>query len=605
MMDLSNRPEKTVVHCLIGNAKDAPNKVGYRFKKSGKWVNVTWKEAAEIAKNVAYGLHKLGIEKGDKVAIIATTRFEWVMSDLGIMMLGAITVPVYPTLLPHNIEYILNHSDSVAVFAENKEQTDKLLRIRDKLPKVKKVIVYDWDSSLEKDDWFLKWEEFLKIGEEEKKKTHDLVDKWLDRITEEDVATIIYTSGTTGLPKGAMIIHRNIMSNARDVGKILEHKEGEVTIGYLPISHAYERINALGAVVHRLVYGIAESLEKVGENLREIRPTLLPGVPRVYEKLYQRINNMIEDSPPFKKKIFLWAKKVGKEMLEYKEKNKKPPLSLRIQYALANKLVFDKLREAIGGRLKFGITAAAPLSPEIIKFFQSLGIPLYEGYGMTECMAPATMNTPDNNKIGTVGRPLPSVQIKIAEDGEILIKGPNVFKGYYKNEEETRKTIDEEGWLHTGDLGEIDEDGYLKITGRKKELIITAGGKNISPQEIENVFGQNPYITHIVPYGDQKKFLTAVISPNREELEKWAKEKGIQYDNFASLTKHPEVIKFYKELVEKYNKLLPSYETIKYFILADHEFSIETGEITPTLKVKKNVVISRYKEELDKLYPPE
>lgn len=604
MMDLSNRPEKTVVHCLFGNAKDAPDGVSYKFKKGGRWVSVTWKEAADIVLKVAYGLHSLGVERGDKVSILSTTRFEWIMADLGIMTLGAITVPIYPTLLPHNIEYIVNHSDSVMVFAENREQLEKLRSIRDKIPNVRKVIVFDWDESMG-NEWVLSWDKLLEMGKKERESNPELYKKWLDAIDEEDVATIIYTSGTTGLPKGAMIMHKNIMSNARDVGKILEHEEGEVTIGYLPISHAYERINALGAVVHRLIYGVAESLEKVGENLRDIKPSLLPGVPRVYEKLYQRINQMIEDSPPLKKKIFLWAKNVGERMIEYKETGKNPPFSLMIQYKIADKLVFDKLREAVGGRLKLGITAAAPLSPEIIKFFQSLGIPLYEGYGMTECMAPATMNTPDVNKIGTVGKPLPSVEIRISEDGEILIKGNNVFKGYYKNEEETQKTIDEDGWLHTGDLGEIDEDGFLKITGRKKELIITAGGKNISPQEIENVFGQDPYITHIVPYGDQKKFLTAVISPNREELEKWAKEKGIEYKDFAELTKKPEVIEFYKSLVEKYNKHLPSYETIKYFILADHEFSIETGEITPTLKVKKNVVISKYREQLDKLYPPE
>ncbi len=604
MMNLSTRPEKTVVHCLFGNADQTPEQTGYKLKRNGIWVEVSWKEAANIVLKVAYGLYSLGVKREEKVSIVAQTRFEWIMSDLGIMTLGAITIPIYPTLLPHNIEYIINHSDTVLVFAENKEQVDKLYRIKEKIPNVRKVVVFDWDDSFN-DDWLMKWDDLLKMGEEAQKKEPELYKKWLDQISEEDVATIIYTSGTTGLPKGAMIIHRNIMANARDVGKILEHEEKEFTIGYLPVSHAYERINALGAVVHRLVYGIAESLDKVGENLRDIRPSLLPGVPRVYEKLYQRINQMIEESPPLKKKIFNWAKKVGEEMLKYKEKGRNPPLSLRVKYAVANKLVFEKLREAVGGKLKFGITAAAPLSPEIIKFFQSLGIPLYEGYGMTECMAPATMNTPKENKIGTVGKPLPSAQIKIAEDGEILIKGPSVFIGYYKNEEETRKTLDDEGWLHTGDLGELDEDGFLKITGRKKELIITAGGKNISPQEIENTFGQDPYITHIVPYGDQKKFLTAVISPNREELEKWAKEKGIKYSSFEELTKHPEVQKFYKELVDKYNKLLPSYETIKYFILADHEFSIETGEITPTLKVKKNVVISRYRDELEKLYPPE
>ncbi len=599
-----SRNEKTIVEAFFANSVEKPDQKAYLFKREGRWTEVSWKEASEIVLDVSYGLYALGVGRGEKVSIVAQTRFEWVMADLGIMTLGAVTVPIYPTLLPHNMEYIINHSDSVLVFAEDKEQLDKLYQVKEKIVNVRKVILFDEVDNMD-DEWLMSWDDLLSSGREIRREKPELYKEWLRRISEDDVATIIYTSGTTGLPKGAMIIHRNIMSNAIDVGKMLEHEEEEVTIGYLPISHAYERINALGAIAQRLVYGIAESIDKVGENLREIKPNLLPGVPRVYEKLYQRIVGMIEESPPLKKKIFNWARRIGEEMLSYREKGKSPPLSLRLKYAIANKLVFDKLREAVGGNLRFGITAAAPLSPEIIKFFQSLGIPLYEGYGMTECMAPATMNTPGENRIGTVGKPLPSVRIRIAEDGEILIKGPNVFIGYYKNEEETRKALDEDGWLHSGDLGEIDEDGFLKITGRKKELIITAGGKNISPQEIENTFGQDPFITHIVPYGDQKKFLTAVISPSREELEKWAKERGIEYSSFEELTRHPEVKKLYEELVNKYNKLLPSYETIKYFILADHEFSIETGEITPTLKVKKNVVISRYRDELEKLYPPE
>ena len=600
---LSNDFLSTVIHNFYENQRIAPACPAYMFKKNGQWIKVNWNDASQIASKIAYGLDKIGLKKGEMAAILSTTRYEWIISDMGILSLGAVTIPVYPTLLENNIKYILNHSQSKIIFVENDEQLKKVNNIRNDLEYLEQIVVFTLSDNSLKTENVLTWEELLEIGKKAKEKAPKKLSRWLKSIKENDLATIIYTSGTTGLPKGAMISHKNIMANCIDVGNILEREEGYYTIGYLPLSHAYERINEFGAITHRLVYAFAESLEKVGENIGEIKPHLLPGVPRVYEKIYQKIMKSIEDASPLKRKIFSWARGIGEEVFSYKEKNEQIPLTLQTKYFIAKKVVFDKLKSAFGDRLMYGITAAAPLAPEILMFYQSLDIPLFEGYGMTECMAPATLNVPGNMKLGTVGKPLPSMDIKIADDGEILLKGPAVFMGYYKDEAETEKTLDEKGWLHTGDLGEIDKDGFLKITGRKKELIITAGGKNISPQEIENIFSQNRFLSHIVPYGDMKKFLTAVISPSEEDLVLWAKEKGLKYDNFSQLTKLKEVKNLYDSIVHESNKLLPSYETIKFYILADHEFSIETGEITPTMKVKKKVVIEKYRAKLDKLYP--
>ena len=593
----------TVVHNFYENQRIAPVCTAYEYKNNGQWVKVNWNEATELASFVAYGLWKLGLKKNDMAAILSTTRYEWIISDMGILTLGAVTIPVYPTLLEKNIEYILNHSESKIIFVEDDQQLKKIINIKENLEFLEKIVIMDLNDSTLKTDDIITFDELVEEGKREKETMPEKINQWLKNIKEESLATIIYTSGTTGLPKGAMISHKNIMANCIDVGSVLEREEGYYTIGYLPLSHAYERINEFGSITHRLVYAFAESLEKVGENIGEISPHLLPGVPRVYEKIYQKIMKSIEMATPLKRKIFNTARKIGEEVFAYKEQKKSVPFALQLKYKIAQKVVFEKLKSALGDRLIYGITAAAPLSPEILMFYQSLDIPLFEGYGMTECMAPATLNVPDAMKIGTVGKPLPSMKIQIASDGEILLKGPAVFMGYYKNDGETKQALDENGWLHTGDLGEIDNDGFIKITGRKKELIITAGGKNISPQEIENVFSQSRYLSHIVPYGDMKKFLTAVISPSEEELVIWAKDKGLKYDDFSQLTKLKEVTALYDSIVFELNKNLPSYETIKFYIIADHEFSIETGEITPTMKVKKKIVVEKYKGKLDSLYP--
>ena len=351
-----------------------------------------------------------------------------------------------------------------------------------------------------------------------------------------------------------------------------------------------------------MIYAYAENLDSVAKNIGEVRPTILPGVPRVYEKIYARIINQIENGPKIKKKLFQWALKIGKASLPYRLEQKPMPPGIRLKYTLAKVLVFHKISGKLGGRLRIGITAAAPLSPSIIEFFNALGIPIYEGYGMTETFAPAVVSFGKNFKIGYVGKPLPSMQVKIGDDGEILMKGPAVFKGYYKKPEGTPAMIDGEGWLHSGDLGDIDKDGFVRVTGRKKDLIITAGGKNITPQNIENIFTSDPFIAQCVPYGDNRKYLTAVLVVNEQDITAWAKQNNILFKDYKDLIQNPQVYAFIKQKADKLNERLASFETIKKFIISDHDFTLESGELTPTMKVKKNKVIEKFKSQLDALY---
>jgi len=497
----------------------------------------------------------------------------------------------------------MENSDARAIFVEDEEQLAKVMQVRDNLPLLKKVIVFRGERA-SNGDFTVGFKEFQEFGEKQSFRYKQQLRTEAGEIAGNDLATIIYTSGTTGVPKGVMLSHENIIFNIRALDKIFISSKGDRALAYLPLSHVFERFNQFVAIYRGNPYAFAESLEKMAENLGEIKPASIAGVPRVYEKIYQRINEQVENGPALARLIFNWALRVGKRMIPYQEKAEKLPFFLGWQFRLANLLVFKKIKERLGGKVKYCICSAAPISKEILEFFLSLNIGMYEGYGMTETTAPTSMNYPGRNRAGTVGPPFPAVECRIAEDGEILIKGGNVFLGYYKMPEETKKTL-EDGWLHTGHLGEIDEDGYLSITGRKKELIITSGAKHVAPNKLENLFGSSPYISQIVPYGDKRKYLTAIISINEEAVSNYARENGIELKSYADLARHPKIFDLIKGIVEEKNRLLASFETIKKFVILDHDFSIESGELTPTLKVKKHVVYQRYKDLLDGMYEEE
>ncbi len=579
-----------------------PAKVGMMYKRNGSYQPITFGEMKEGVEKLAAGLAAIGVKKGDKVILLSENRFEWAYSDYAILTIGAATVPVYPNLLPHQIKYIINHSDAEVVIVSTREQFDKVREIEGELAQVKAILAME-EVNVDGDK-YLKWNEVLARGEAYLKEHPDFIAASVKQVSREDLASIVYTSGTTGEPKGVMLTHGNFLSNIEAASHVLENEFGEeIFLSFLPLCHVFERMvghflaNYISATI-----AYAESIDTVAENLLEVRPTLMAAVPRFYEKVYARIQESLEDAPALRRKIFNWAIGVGKESLKYKSRGLDMPGGLKFRYRIADKLVFSKLKARVGGRVKYFVSGGAPLNKEIGEFFTGAGLTILEGYGLTETSPVISVNRPRRFKFGTVGFPLENVEVKIAEDGEILARGPNVMKGYYKNEAATREAIDEEGWFHTGDIGLFDEEGFLVITDRKKDIIVTAGGKNVAPQYIEGQLTNSRYIEQAVVIGDKRKFCSALIVPAMEPLQKFAQEKGFAYSSTSQLLEHPEVVKLFEQEVAAVNKNLASYESIKKFALIEHPFTIESGELTPTLKVKRRVVEQKYAEVIEKLY---
>ncbi|RMG38607.1 MAG: long-chain fatty acid--CoA ligase, partial [Methanobacteriota archaeon] len=447
------------------------------------------------------------------------------------------------------------------------------------------------------------YQQLLEKGVEFNQKNPDYVEKTIKSLSRDDLATIIYTSGTTGEPKGVMLTHGNFLSNIEGSIRALPVNNTDTFLSFLPLSHVFERMvgHFLANYVSATI-AYAESIETVPQNLIEVRPTLMASVPRLFEKIYARIVESVEEGSGLKKKLFYWAIGVGREVTTYKQKRQPLPGGLKLKFGIANKLVFSKLKERVGGRIRFFVSGGAPLSKEIGEFFTAAGLLILEGYGLTETSPVISVNRLEKFKFGSVGIPLDNVEVKIAEDGEILTRGPHVMKGYYKKEAETKEAIDSDGWFHTGDIGIIDEEGFLIITDRKKNIIVTAGGKNVAPQKIENLLVTTRYIEQAMVIGDKRKFCSALIVPSFETLEKFAAEQGISFNSHKELCEHPKVKELIQQEIENVNKELASYETVKKFILLDQPFSIESGELTPSLKVKRKIVEQNYKEQIDALY---
>ena len=578
-----------------------PDKVSHKFKKDGQWHELTFKETVDWAENISAGLASLGVKKGDRVALISANRVEWAVTDFATMALGALLVPIYPSLLSEQVAYILNDSEAKVVIAADIIQIEKVDEVKDQLKYVKNFYVFDPPEVLH-----APWKTFTDLAEQGKaflKEHPNYVQDEIKKVKPEDWATIIYTSGTTGEPKGAILTHGNFLSNVEGSISVLDIYPEDVFLSFLPLSHVLERMAGhfismyLGATV-----AYAESIDTVAENMGEIRPTIMISVPRLYEKIYARVLESVEMGPSSKRKIFYWAMRVGKDYVNRIMNKKSIPFTLNAKYKLANKLVFSKLKERVGGRIRFFVSGGAPLSAEIAEFFTAAGLIILEGYGLTETSPVITVNLLDNFKFGTVGLPLPNVEVKIADDGEILTRGPHVMVGYYKKEADTKEAIDEEGWFHTGDIGVIDNDGFLKITDRKKNIIVTSGGKNIAPAPIENALTMTQYIEQAVVIGDKRKFCTAVIVPAYEAVKNWAKEQGKDINSYGDMLKLEGLRELIRQEIDKVNEGLARYETIKNFIIAREPFSIESGELTPSLKTKRRVIEQKYKEEIDKMY---
>jgi len=569
-----------------------------RHKINGNWEDILWEDVGKDIAAFTNSLIEIGINPKDKVALLSDNRYEWMISDIAIQSTGAADVPIYASSTPAQIEYILNDSEAIAVVLSTKEQLDKVLEIKDKIPNVKNIIAMDATV-----DGVLSFNDLLEKGKSGK--FNDEIKKRKENIQLEDLATIIYTSGTTGNPKGVMLTQSNFVKDVEAAYAVMKTEmSDEISLSFLPWTHSFGRTADLylGLYHGRGIMVIAESIQKVAENMKEIRPTMFASVPRIYEKVYSKIISQVEVGPPLKKKIFYWSLKQGREAAQYKLNNKSVPFLLNLKLSLADKLVFGKIRDALGGRFKFGASGGGPLSKELGEIFYAMGIKIVEGYGLTETTPIVTINPPDAIRFGTVGKPVPTAEVKIADDGEILLRGPMIMKGYYNNPEATKEAIDKDGWFYSGDIGHIDEDGYIHITDRKKDLIVTAGGKNIAPQPIENDLKMNMYIEQAVMIGDAKPYCVALLVPDYERLEEYAQNNNIQYSSNKELLQNSDVKKLFQDAIDELNKELPRYETIKYFKLMENAFEVESGELTPSLKVKRFFVQKKYKDIIDKMY---
>jgi long-chain acyl-CoA synthetase len=548
-------------------------------------------------KRVGKALVALGMNKGDRVSIICQTRLEWVICDFGIVSGGGVTVGIYPSNLAADCGYIIDHSDSAIVFVENAEQLEKVRSIRDELPKLKRIVLID--GAGDPDDGVLGWEEFLRLGDAV---TDDEIRERGESLGPDDLAAIVYTSGTTGLPKGVMLTHKNLLFTCESAKECLVFEDHYCTLFFLPLAHVFARALAYLCMVKCVTVAFAESFTTIGDDLRAIRPHFIPSVPRVYEKVYDRIISNAQTAGGIKLKLFNWAVGVGAQESRLRQAGKPIPALLKLKHALADRLVLHKIKAALGGRLVWAASGAAPLNKTIAEFFDACGVTILEGIGMTENTSFTNVNRLHHNKFGTVGQPGPGIEQKLAEDGEILFRGPNVMKGYFKDPEGTAEAIDEDGWLHSGDIGEIDEEGFLKITDRKKDLIITAGGKNVAPQRIERIMRTSHYISQAVAFGDRKKFISALITLDPDAMGEWAAKHGMEAAGIETLAGNPEVHDLIRREVESRNRELASFETVKKFHILPRDLTIEDGEMTPSLKIKRNVVTERYGDEIEALY---
>ena len=594
------RPAPGTLNQLFFDAVSKYNRPdALQYKKDGAYRPISHAEVADRVRRAARGLSSLGVRRGERVAILSENRPEWAVADFACLTASLTDVPIYPTLPADQIAYILKDSGTVAIFVSNAAQAEKIRAIRTQLPALKTVIGFDEIPGLTNMS-LAQLEQMGAAGENKESITVYREDAL--RVRPDDLATIIYTSGTTGEPKGVMLSHDNIYSNVAAARTAVPFEGKDTALSFLPLSHIFERMAGhymMFATGTSIAY--AESIETVPVNLQEVKPTLVLSVPRLYEKMYARILETALTGGFVKKKIFFWARGVAERWANQKLAGQEPKGMLGFQYGLAQKLVFSKLKARTGGRLRYFVSGGAPLSPEINKFFYAAGLVILEGYGLTETSPVIAVNTPENFRIGTVGKPVLGVEVKIAFDGEILTRGPHVMKGYYNKPDDTREAIDPDGWFHTGDIGEL-SDSFLAITDRKKDIIVTAGGKNIAPQPLENKVKTNKYVAQAVMLGDKRKFPSMLIVPNFDQLEKWAMKRNIIWTDRAQLLRMPTIQAKMEKEVNKELESAAHFELPKKIGLLEHDFSIESGELTPTQKVKRRTIDKNYKALIDSMY---
>jgi len=587
---------QSVHHMLRATVERYPDLEAYRtIHTPERTSSVTWREFLAEVRRVGKSLIALGLGHGDKVSILSYSCYHWVLTDVGAESVGTVTVGIYHTDLPKACRHIIDHSDSSIVFAQNADQVAKLVEVRDRIPKVRKVVLFEGSHA---SDWVLSYDEFLKLGEAV---SEEALEARIAAVGPQDLAAIVYTSGTTGIPKGAMLTHDNITFTCQSVQQCADAAAGDVELLFLPLAHVFARTTVYTAIVAATTTVFARSLDSLPEDFKVARPHWFTSVPRVYEKVRAKVLAGAEAKGGLALKIFRWAVRVGNEVSDCQLAKKPIPAGLKLRYAIATKLVFSKLQAAFGGRVRWCISGAAPLNPSIGKFFHGSGILILEGIGMTENTSFTNVNRPDNYRFGWVGPPGPGIEQRIGEDGEVQYRGRNVMKGYYKMPDETKETLIEGGWQRTGDLGEIDAEGFLKITGRQKDLIVTAGGKNVAPSAIEGVITTSKYILQVCVIGDRRPYLTALVTLDQENVKAYAAANGIAFSSFAELQRDSRIKALIDAEVATFNKEFASFEQVKKVEIVD-EFTIANDLVTPTLKPKRTPIQARYAAVIEAMY---
>jgi long-chain acyl-CoA synthetase len=597
--------ETTINQVFVNQVAKYGDRLAVEKRYGDRWETATWNEYYDRSRNVGLGLYELGVRKGDRISILANNRLEWIYTDMGALGIGACVVAIYATLPKTEVEYLIKDSGSKIVVVEDKSQLEKALYTKEKNDCLERIIVMDTEGCKLDGEDVLSFESVMQIGKKVHAESPNLFNQLADSVTPDDLLTLQYTSGTTGVPKGAILTHGTVMAQLRALDAV-SPKYGYDTdnvVGFLPLSHIFERVPVHYYVMYRgITKSYAGSMETLVEDIKAKQPTIMFGVPRVHEKIYQKMLGEIKEKPPIVQKLFAWAQNVGNEVSLCVQEKRPVPASLKLQHKLTYAVVFKKLQEALGGRIRWFCAAGAPIQKEIVNFFNAAGIFVLEGYGMSEVAGGATLSNLDDFFPGSVGRPLPGFDIKIAEDGEILMKGESVFTGYWGMEENNSEFFTPDGYFMSGDIGEFNEDGLLFITDRKKDLLITSGGKNVAPYKIETIFKENPIFEQFVVVGDAYKYLTALMNINLEVANALAEEHGIAFEKSEDLLDDPRFTKLIDQFVEEANQRLASFETIKYYRILKTPFSSETGELSVKLSVKRDVVHEKYADVIASMY---
>ncbi len=600
---LAPGPEQNLAQLFRSRSKEYADSVDWRQKRDGKWMSATWGENQRLVNRLIAALDELGARQGDRIGILSNTRWEWMAADWATFGLGAITVTIYPSLTPSTIATLLNDSGARILFVEDRQQYEKLVSIRSSIPDVRKLILFDDGEVLSPDDWVMRFDGLVNMSKRTPDEADALAAARAAALTLDDVATIVYTSGTTGVPKGVVLTHGNLLAEvwgARAMLPIL--RRGMVDLLWLPLSHVLGREQHLFCFERGIETVVVPSLVHLADDLREARPHLTLGAPRMYEKAYAAIIAKVAASSAVKRVIFKMAVRVGRRVAAYRDTQRPIPWFLRWPYALTDRLVFRQIREAFGGRLVLAVSGGAPLDRDILAFFHAAGILLLEGWGLTETMGAITINRTDHFRLGTVGQLCPGHGIRVADDGELLVKGPCVFSRYYNMPEQTREAIDADGWFHTGDIGTVDADGFVRIVDRKKDLIATSGGKKIAPQTLENALLSIPVVSQAAVFGDRKPYVVALLTLDPEAVRKWARESGIASDAIEVITSDKRFGDYLDAEVARVNSQLAHYETVKHYKIVRDEFTIENGMQTPSFKLRRREIGRIYADMIEEMY---